>query len=170
MLSTPSLGITALRFIVDHQIVFATFNSLSRDHLQSHFRGFHKKMGFQLPLSGSLKLCRWTNASTWCFQLPLSGSLDVQGVRDDGSYWVTFQLPLSGSLDNRVYSVKATIKYSLSTPSLGITEVKGTGCCFGKWVTELSTPSLGITRATTSGRNHQLLQTFNSLSRDHGIR
>ena len=125
-LSTPSLGIT-------HRGTARNGNPVC-------------PICFQLPLSGSRLDPERPRmfAHLWCFQLPLSGSLisvikalmsqkeySFNSLSRDHFYrqsesirknWTDFQLPLSGSpqLLNRV---EEFTRFTLSTPSLGITRL-----------------------------------------------
>ena len=141
-----------------------TFNSLSRDHstakdaIQSDWIG-----DFQLPLSGSQFPSRFgqgTFAQIY-FQLPLSGSQcssigraggtrgsfnslsrdHTRGRDQRDERHAHFQLPLSGS--------QSLIRL----------------CIFSR--TSLSTPSLGITDVIIALSDRKPLKPFNSLSRDH---
>ena len=83
----------------------------------------------------------------------------------EGQGSIDFQLPLSGSrvgvFSFSIFSISSAV---LSTPSLGITEVRGSFLVARK---DLSTPSLGITYRWQQEEIYILDDTFNSLSRDH---
>jgi len=102
----------------------ATFNSLSRDHINAaEERGLYAE-AFQLPLSGShpRQLLAWPQtARPSRFQLPLSGSPDYISCSGARMSDISFQLPLSGSLIVSSLSFATGLSAFLSTPSLGIT-------------------------------------------------
>jgi len=81
--------------------------------------------------------------------------------------YVCFQLPLSGSLITASEAHAAIARECLSTPSLGITEIRYEMPEHQPF-DRLSTPSLGITTlATENARSASPSISFNSLSRDH---
>ena len=110
-------------------------------------RGCALHASFQLPLSGSPLPHGRSNHDLRTFQLPLSGSLRSVGGNAELHHVQHFQLPLSGSQCLRPRS-RSCRKAHLSTPSLGITAVKG----------------------LTTKYEARDEKTFNSLSRDHRAR
>ncbi len=141
---------------------------------------------FQLPLSGSrLERERGPEHPRVGFQLPLSGSLSSFGPTLYLAGREGFQLPLSGSQFNNELIVMRSAR-DLSTPSLGITELRfielyqsnsfqlplsgsppqpsRPRCRRGSF-NSLSRDHLG--RRTLLMRRGPILSTFNSLSRDH---
>jgi hypothetical protein len=170
-LSTPSLGITFRRVVVQPLISFRfqlplsgsqkgprsasstprpkPFNSLSRDHdvmMRPVIRYSVRVEDFQLPLSGSpgLELCVVAHPDH---------------VLSTPSLGITRCLP--------VHLFSATTAF-LSTPSLGITRPRHL-LQLRRVVPDLSTPSLGITEVPKREAVEVLGRgrAFNSLSRDH---
>jgi hypothetical protein len=148
-------------------ILLISFNSLSRDHpkrAEDHVR--REEGGAFNSLSRDHKgVVRAPGRAEHPFN---SLSRDHSCWKSSAEAWMSFQLPLSGSpragerrSDNR--------DPLLSTPSLGITLIASASVSPSWRATALlSTPSLGITMRCIFASKSMRVESFNSLSRDHG--